>query len=345
MHKNTICKLFLVFAVAFLVTGCDTKLKSISIEGNSEVPIDGSAVLNIIKNPVKAKITNIEWKSSNEAIVKVDDGVLIGVNKGKATVTAKIDDNIKATKDITVYTPTKSIDIDKHELELSLNEEQMLSVIIDPEDGAYTWRSDNLSVATISPKGKVAAKSYGTAKIVAESKDGKEAVCVVTVSVTVQDFNSMSPAEAKKWGEDHKIAVYTGSDYSNSVARGKVINQNIKATTKIIERGTKIEIMYSIGHKPTMGELNALNAAKDYIRSSGFSVKGLKRQLEFEGYSSTEAQYAVDNCGVNWNEQAARSAKDYMRSSSFSQNGLISQLLFEGYTQSQAEYGVKAVGY
>ena len=94
-----------------------------------------------------------------------------------------------------------------------------------------------------------------------------------------------------------------------------------------------------------MGELNALNAAKDYIRSSGFSVKGLKRQLEFEGYSSTEAQYAVDNCGVNWNEQAARSAKDNMRSSSFSRNGLIRQLLFEGYTQSQAEYGVKAVGY
>lgn len=340
-----ICRFFLMMAVVFIMVGCDAKLKNISIDGSSEIPVDGSAVLTIVKNPTKAKISDIKWKSSNEAIVKVDDGIIIGVGQGKATVTAKIDEDIKATKDIVVYTPTKSIVIDKPALNLSLNEEQILSVTINPEDAAYTWESDNLSVAAISAEGKIIAKNYGSTKIIARSKDNKEAACVVTVSVTVPDFTSMSSTEIKKWGEDHKITIYVNSDYSNSVSKGKIISQSIKAGTNIVEQGEEIEIIYSLGHKPTMGEDNALRKAKDYLRSGGFSAKGLKEQLEYNGYSSIEAQYGVDNCGANWNEQAAGKAKDYLRSGAFSRNELLEQLLYNGFTHAQAEYAIKAVGY
>ena len=53
----------------------------------------------------------------------------------------------------------------------------------------------------------------------------------------------------------------------------------------------------------------------------------------------------VDNCGADWNEQAAIKAQDYLDFSSFSRSGLIEQLEFEGFTTEQAEYGVKEVGY
>lgn len=76
-----------------------------------------------------------------------------------------------------------------------------------------------------------------------------------------------------------------------------------------------------------------------------FSYKGLVEQLEYEGYSNEEATYAVDNCGANWNEQAAKKAESYMSYMSFSRSGLIEQLEYEGFTSKQAEYGVTAVGY
>jgi hypothetical protein len=66
--------------------------------------------------------------------------------------------------------------------------------------------------------------------------------------------------------------------------------------------------------------------------------------LEFEGYSTEDATWAVDSLNVDWNEDAAEAAEDYLSYSS-SRSGLIEQLMFEGYTREQAEFGVNAAGY
>lgn len=95
----------------------------------------------------------------------------------------------------------------------------------------------------------------------------------------------------------------------------------------------------------TTEQLNALASAESYIDLMGFSYSGLIDQLEFEGYSTEAATYAADNCGADWNEEAAESAQSYMDVMSFSRQGLIDQLIFEGFTQEQAEYGASAVGY
>lgn len=96
---------------------------------------------------------------------------------------------------------------------------------------------------------------------------------------------------------------------------------------------------------PTLGEQNALRSARDYVDMAGFSYTGLIGQLEYEGYSHEESVYGADNCGADWNTEAAESAKDYMDMTAFSRQGLIDQLLYEGYTQEQAEYGAASVGY
>ena len=55
----------------------------------------------------------------------------------------------------------------------------------------------------------------------------------------------------------------------------------------------------------TMGERNALASAKQYLKVMSFSYSGLMEQLEqFDDYSHAEAEYAVKNCGADWNEQA-----------------------------------------
>ena len=94
-----------------------------------------------------------------------------------------------------------------------------------------------------------------------------------------------------------------------------------------------------------MGERNALAKAKSYLDFTAFSYTGLIDQLEYEGFSTEEATYGADNCGADWNEQAAKKAKSYLEFTSFSRSGLIDQLLYDGFTQEQAEYGVTQNGY
>lgn len=94
----------------------------------------------------------------------------------------------------------------------------------------------------------------------------------------------------------------------------------------------------------TMGQKNALDQANSYLSLMHFSRTGLIDQLEFEGYTTEEAAFAVDNCGADWKEQAAGKALDYLDTTAFSYSGLIDQLEFEGFTTEEATYGVDACG-
>jgi colicin import membrane protein len=67
-------------------------------------------------------------------------------------------------------------------------------------------------------------------------------------------------------------------------------------------------------------------------------------QLKYEGYSSSDATYAVDQLNVDWNDQAAKSARSYLELMPFSRAERIDQLIFEGFTSSQAASGVSRAG-
>ena len=95
----------------------------------------------------------------------------------------------------------------------------------------------------------------------------------------------------------------------------------------------------------TVGKKNALQKANDYLSYTAFSYSGLIEQLEFEGFSKEEATYGADNCGADWNEQAAKKAADYLSYTSFSKSSLIEQLEFEGFTKEQATYGAEKNGF
>lgn len=92
------------------------------------------------------------------------------------------------------------------------------------------------------------------------------------------------------------------------------------------------------------GEKNALETAKSYLRYSAFSYEGLIDQLEYEGYSYSEAKYGADNCGADWYDQALKCAESYLKYSAFSKSGLVDQLEYEGFTSDQASYGVEGCG-
>lgn len=104
-------------------------------------------------------------------------------------------------------------------------------------------------------------------------------------------------------------------------------------------------VSYDADSQPTTGEKNALRSAGSYLDTMPFSYNGLIEQLEYEGYSHSEAVYGADNCGADWNEQAVKMAASYLDTMSFSRTGLIEQLEYEGFTHDQAVYGVEQNGY
>jgi hypothetical protein len=87
-----------------------------------------------------------------------------------------------------------------------------------------------------------------------------------------------------------------------------------------------------------------LKKAKQYLGYTAFSHDGLIGQLEYEGFSTEDATWAADNCGADWNAQAAKKAKQYLDYSAFSHDGLVGQLEYEGFTPEEAEYGTAQVG-
>lgn len=95
----------------------------------------------------------------------------------------------------------------------------------------------------------------------------------------------------------------------------------------------------------TLGQQNAVSKGESYLEYTSFSRSGLIKQLEYEGFATADAEFAVDRIAPDWNAQAAAKAKSYLEYSSFSRDGLIEQLLFEGFSQEQAEAGTAAVGY
>ncbi|MDY6444188.1 MAG: Ltp family lipoprotein [Bacteroidales bacterium] len=95
----------------------------------------------------------------------------------------------------------------------------------------------------------------------------------------------------------------------------------------------------------TLSQYNAVRSARSYLNYSSFSRSGLIKQLEFEKFSTADAEFAVDYLSPDWYAEAAEAAASYLRYSSFSADGLVDQLMYEGFTRDQANYGVKQVGY
>jgi hypothetical protein len=124
----------------------------------------------------------------------------------------------------------------------------------------------------------------------------------------------------------------------------------VEQSTNIIDRrpeasqsaiGVKFEFPHPLS---PVSQQNAVSKAEDYLDYTSFSRQGLIQQLEFDGFSTEDATFAVDHVTVDWNEQAAKKAKDYLDYTSFSRSGLINQLEFDGFTPAQAAYGVAETG-
>ena len=188
-------------------------------------------------NPLNADDKTVEWTSSDESVVTVDEsGKLKAMSKGIATIKAETKDGsgMIATCSVTVKRIVSSIVLDKTSINLvrsTSDVTELLSATIIPNDAnntAVTWTSSNTSVATVSSTGVVSGKSPGKATIMVTANDGNgaQATCTVIVkqritsimldktslSLVIGDFAHVNIVSILPDNADDKSHLWSSSD-------------------------------------------------------------------------------------------------------------------------------------
>ena len=80
--------------------------------------------------------------------------------------------------------------------------------------------------------------------------------------------------------------------------------------------------------------------ANSYLDALPFSKEGLRDQLIYKKFTCEEAEYAVEFCRGDWNEEALDIANECLRESSVSKEDLKGRLLSEKFTDEEAAYAI-----
>lgn len=158
-------------------------------------------ILAGIIGPEDATTTKIEWTSSNKEVVKVtEDGLLIGLKKGSAIVTASIKDEsgihtatCKVTVPETLIVDVLGVSLNKTTLTLQKGTRETLQATVTPADATNTavvWTSSNKNVAIVNANGRITGLTPGTTTITVTTVSGGE---TATCTVTVTDVETVSP--------------------------------------------------------------------------------------------------------------------------------------------------------
>ena len=168
------------------------QVTKIALYGKGSLGIGSVEYLSYEVWPADAVNKGITFSTSNAKIATVNEyGVVTGVGKGTATITATAKDGsgVKGTYTVNVSTNTQKVTrIDLYgKGTLNLGSVEYLSYEVWPADAAnkgVTFSTSNGTVATVNEYGVVTGKAAGTAIITATAKDGSGIKGTYTVTVT-----------------------------------------------------------------------------------------------------------------------------------------------------------------
>lgn len=211
---NKIAKIIAVTALA-AVTACaltacgGPKMTGYLLDGDRQlaegetttITVAGDYGDKVVEDSKKETITieELTWKSSDEAVATVENGVVTAVASGDVTISAtSADEKLTGSMDVKVVAVEKiDVTLDKEEITLKEKETDKVTATVEPERDDYTvaWKSSDEKVATVDDNGTVTAVSSGKAEVsITVSKDDVEKTA--TVDVTVEE--EKKPAKEDK---------------------------------------------------------------------------------------------------------------------------------------------------
>ena len=152
------------------------------------VALNCAVQLTATISPADAVEPDISWSSSNSAVASVDkDGLVSGLKKGKAVITARSFNGRTARCKVTVKEiKPKSLGFSKAFITLNPGQTAATGVTMSPavvSNPRVAYSSSNASVATIDADGVITAKAVGrtTITVRAAAKTSVSAACTVFV--------------------------------------------------------------------------------------------------------------------------------------------------------------------
>lgn len=165
----------------------------------------------------------LTWQSSNEEVVKVENGKVTALKKGSATITVTNKDDKTASCEVTVrekeadeVVVTKVAITGQKEVEVGST--LKLTAKITPSNATnkdVTWTSSNDTIAKVDKNGKVTALKEGTVTITVTTNNGKTA----TIRITVTAKKETKPADGSI-GENSSTGGNLGSTGGNNTGSG-----------------------------------------------------------------------------------------------------------------------------
>ena len=158
--------------------------ESLSIaEGKSLTVYVGQTLqLTAVQEPSNAEM-DVKWKSSSSSVSVSKTGLLTPKRSGKATITAKTENDKTATVEVKAV-DAKSVSIDEGKsLTMKVGEALQLNATVLPGQvkTKLTWSSGNKKIATVSKTGLVKAKKKGTVTITVKTANKKKAKITIKV--------------------------------------------------------------------------------------------------------------------------------------------------------------------
>lgn len=200
---------------------CVVSVSPIGVEGiqldksTLELKIGDSENLSATILPENATSPRISWKSEDETIATVSEGVITGIAEGQTVITATCQEKeARCTVNVSAIKATSlslCIDgIDMSEKKISVNEKVKVDAVIIPENVSYktvTWEiaegdaisCDPIVISGNSVSAYASTINSGTAKLVAKIENGSEGELTDTITFSVQQ--SARPSTEPKIGD------------------------------------------------------------------------------------------------------------------------------------------------
>ena len=163
-------------------------LNSISIDKKDfDLGIGRSQKLGVLLNPENTTDdVKVVWSSSDDKIATVDEqGNVKAIAEGTATITATVGNKTASVKVTVNEVLPDSITIKIDNGSVKIGDKLNYRVVVDPEDVTYMEdiivSSSNNDVLFVNEDGTITVKSYGTAILTAEAKNGVKTQLEVSI--------------------------------------------------------------------------------------------------------------------------------------------------------------------
>ena len=240
-----------------VINTVDTKpLEAIALDKNNLVlNVSENGELHIKYTPVDTTDDKtITWKSDNEGIATVSNGIVTAISPGKTIITATVKDKV-ATAEVIVNLPSTGIELNIGDFELNKGESKEVVAKLLPEgttdNAELTWTSSDNSVATVE-NGVINAIEKGISIIKVTAKVGDK-IYEKSIVVSVKE-NDIQPPVIMQIGTV-QVVEKVGLGTEIGVQAEDNISENLTISVENLPAG----LIYDAGRRvitgtPTLGD-------------------------------------------------------------------------------------------